>query len=60
LAVAVIVKVVVTGTPGDKLFNVPLIVLPVPLSGIPVSTAVLSRVQEYVVPGVPLALERSI
>ena len=50
------VKVVVCGVAGELLFNVPEIVLPVPLAGIPVTLVVLSRTHEKVVPAMLFGL----
>ena len=56
LAVGVMVKVTVIGE-LVVLVNVPLIELPDPLAGIPVTVATLSLVQLYVVPATPDPLQ---
>ena len=50
LAEAVIVKVVICKFCGSELSNVPEMMFPVPLEGIPVNIVVLSLVHENVVP----------
>ena len=55
-AVAIIVKFVVRSCPGTVLFRLPSMGVPVPFPGIPVRTAVLSRVQEIVVPSIPFRI----
>lgn len=58
--VAVMVKVVVCSTPGVELVSVPVIVLPLPLVGIPVNVTELSRVHANEVPAIPFGLVMSI
>ena len=59
-AAAVTVKTVFCMVPGCVLLSVPLMESPLPLAGMPVKMTVLSRVQEKVVPGTLLGLEREI